>query len=76
MDFIIKDDINSSGGALFSTSPGATKFNAIFFIKFASLPVEYLNKFEKDGSLQGMKVSHRKRISQARKKVRSSTTLS
>ena len=43
--------------------------NANFFIKFASLPVEYLNKFERfcrlfeEGSLNGMKVSHRKRIS-------------
>ena len=43
--------------------------NAIFFIKFASLPVEYLNQFDKfcrlyeEGSLYGMKVSHRKRIS-------------
>ena len=43
--------------------------NANFFIQFASLPVDYLNMFDKfcslfeEGCLYGMKVSHRKRIS-------------
>jgi hypothetical protein len=43
--------------------------NANFFIKFASLPIQFLNKFDKfvilfeEGSLHGMKLSYRKRIS-------------
>ena len=42
--------------------------NVSFFIKFACLPLAYLNKFEtfcrlfEDGSLQGMQLSYRQRI--------------
>ena len=42
--------------------------NVPFFIKFASLPIDYLNKFDRfcrlyeEGSLNGMKMSFRKRM--------------